>query len=158
MRVVITLFCLIALGSAQAQNFNRDDVNAMLVFKKEFDGGSNDYDKSLKLGFSVNHSHGLTDRMGRLDLMSPNTLHRPLVDIEYSFKTRYFSKFNLGGVDALTYRTVLNQNGEPTRWPMGLSTTQMIIGGVVVVAGGYFLISEVIADGSDDDDDDQVPQ
>ncbi len=90
--------------------------------------------------------------MGQFNLSSPDTVHRPLVDIEYSTRTRFFSKFNLGGVDSLTYRTVLNQNGESSRWPMGLSTTQMVIGGAVVVVGGYFLIEEVIADGSDTDD------
>jgi hypothetical protein len=152
MKALIALFCLMLLGSAQAQNFYQDDVNSMLFIKKDFGGSSSNYDKSLKFGFAVNHSQVHVGRMGRLNLISPNTIHRPLVNIEYSTQTRYFSKFNLGGVDALTYRTVLNQNGEATRWPMGLSTTQMVIGGAVVAVGGYFLVAEVIADGNDTDD------
>ena len=87
-----------------------------------------------------------------MDMMSSNSFHQPLVDIEFSSKTKYFSKFNLGGIDALTYRTVLNQNGESTRWPMGLSTMQVVIGGAVVAIGGYFLVAEVIADGNDSND------
>lgn len=159
MKTLIALICLFSLGAAQAQNVYQDDVNSMLFIKKEFGGGSKNYDKSFKFGFTVNHSQARIGRMGQLNLNSPDTVHRPLVDIEYSTQTRFFSRFNLGGVDSLTYRTVLNQNGESSRWPMGLSTTQMVIGGVVVAVGGYFLIAEVIADGSDTDDvDDNTTQ
>ena len=159
MKTLIALICLLSLGSARAQNYYQDDINSMLFIKKEFGGSSKHYDKSFKFGFTVNHSQARLGRMGQFNLLSRDTIHRPLVDIEYSSQTRFFSRFNLGGVDSLTYRTVLNQNGESSRWPMGLSTTQMVIGGVVVAVGGYFLVAEVIADGSDSDDvDDNAVQ
>lgn len=56
------------------------------------------------------------------------------VDIRYTRSTRFFSRFTVGGVDALTYRTVHNADGSTSSMPFGLSTQTVIIGAVVGAA------------------------
>jgi hypothetical protein len=152
MRGIIIITSLFMFGAVQAQGLMQEDLNGFLYIKKEFGGASSKQDTGLKLGFTINHSYLPLDGLNRVTLMSPAAVHSPLVDVQYSYKTGYFSRFNVGGVDTLTYRTVLNQNGETSSWPMGLSTTQVVIGGIVAVVGGYFIYEEVAEDGDEEGD------
>ena len=87
----------------------------------------------------MNHSHTQVRRIGSMRFMGDGSFRRSLVDIEVSSRTKYFSRFTVGGVDALTYRTTLNANGEPIKWPMGLSTEQMVGVGIIAAALGYYV-------------------
>ena len=139
MKAVFALLCLFSFSTLQAQDIYQDDITAMLSAKFTFDGAKKaDRDDSFKLGFAVDHSYLPVNRTGGMNLAGDRSYRRSLVDIEVSSMTKYFSKFTLGGVDALTYRTTLNANGEPIKWPMGLSTEQMVGIGIIAAALGYY--------------------
>lgn len=140
MKAVVAFLCLFSISALQAQGIYQDDITAMLSAKFTFDGAKkSDRDDSFKLGFAVNHSHMQVNRLGGMSFKDDGSFRRSLVDIEISSRTKYFSRFRVGGVDALTYRTTLNANGEPVKWPMGLSTEQMVGIGIIAGALGYWV-------------------
>lgn len=135
MKAVIAFLCLFTISAVQAQDIYRNDINAMLFAKLTFDGHrSASKDDSLKFGLSVNNTHTVLTRTNRLNLTGDHSYQRSLLDIEVSSRTKYFSKFTLGGVDALTYRTTYNYYGEAIKWPMGLNTDEIF--GIAIIAGG----------------------
>lgn len=140
MKAVFAFLCLLSFSTLQAQDFYQDDITAMLTAKFTFDGEKKaSRDDSFKLGFAVDHSYLQVNRNSEMNLMGDHSVRRSLLDIEISSRTKYFSRFTVGGVDALTYRTTLNANGEPVKWPMGLSTEQMVGIGIIAGALGYYV-------------------
>jgi len=140
MKAVFAFLCLISFSSLQAQDLYQDDITAMLSAKFTFGGEKKaSRDDSFKLGFAVDHSYLPVNRNNEIKLFGDRSFRRSLVDIEISSRTKYFSRFRVGGVDALTYRTTLNANGEPVKWPMGLSTEQMVGIGIIAGALGYYV-------------------
>lgn len=143
MKPVLALLCLFTVISVQAQDIYQNDITSMLFVKYTFAGDkSADRDNGLKLGFTVNHSYTALDRMGRINPYGDYSFQRKLLDVEVSSQTRFFSKLRVGGVDALTYRTVLNADGEAERWPMGLSKEQLLGIGILAGAVGYWVYNE----------------
>lgn len=151
MRYIILISLSLWFSVAQSQDIYTDDINSMFYVKSMF-GSSNQSAKigdSLTFGFSVNQSLVNVDGLKGFNLASSDSVHRSLVDIEFSPNTRYFSRFNIGGVDALTYKTVMHANGTGSNSPDGVSSDRIILGlifGAAVGAGIYFAL--------DDDDDD----
>ncbi|MFQ5661591.1 MAG: hypothetical protein ACE5GZ_14360 [Gammaproteobacteria bacterium] len=153
MRFVLAFLCFTSLGAVQAQDLFQNDFNSLLYVKVTFDGKhSSDRDDSMKLGFTINHSSAVVERLGGMNLMSPHSLHRPLVDVEFSSKTRYFSKFKIGGVDTLIYRTVMNADGSSESITSKLSIKHLVA--AVMVAG----IAYGIAASVNNDDNDKTMQ
>ena len=140
MKAVITFLCLVAFCNAGAQEIHQNDIQSLLYIKASF-GGQNkaDRDDSVKLGFTINHTQTSFDQMGR-SVIDGRTFKRSLLDIEFSNRTRYFSKFRIGNVDALRYRTVMNADGEGIQWPAGLSTPQVVAIAILGVGLGYYII------------------
>lgn len=140
MKAVFAILCLFTFSAAHAQDLYRNDLNAMLFAKLSFGSHSSETrDNSLKFGLSINNTRMAVNRTDRLDLTGDQSYQRPLLDIEVSSRTKYFSKFTIGGVDALTYRTTYNYFGEAIKWPMGLNTDEVF--GLAILAGGsaYFI-------------------
>ena len=137
MKAVILVLGIMLFGTVNAQEYFQEDVNAMFSISYAFDQGRNTgTDNGLKLGFSINHTRQSMDNLGKVDLFNRGMVNHKLVDIEVSSETRYFSRFNILGQDALTYTTVMNADGEARRYPFGLSWEQMvgfgILGGAVI--------------------------
>ncbi|MCP4992159.1 MAG: hypothetical protein GY934_00010, partial [Gammaproteobacteria bacterium] len=59
-----------------------------------------------------------------------------------------WSKFEVGNIDALTYRTVHNADGEAEKEATGISTGAIIAG----VAIGAVVVHKIRDDDDDDDD------
>lgn len=139
MKAVFAFLCLFTFSTVQAQDLYRNDINAMLFAKLTFDGHkSASRDDSLKFGLSINHTHTLLNRTNRLNLTGDHSYKSSLLDIEVSSRTKYFSKFMIGGVDALTYRTTYNYYGEAIKWPMGLNTDEIFGIGILVGGVAYY--------------------
>ena len=139
MKAVFAFLCLFTISTVQAQDLYRNDINAMLTAKFTFDGNKDSSrDDSFKLGFTVNHSHIAVNRTGAMNLTGDGSWRQSLLDIEVSSRTRYFSRFKVGGVDALTYRTTLNAFGKPIKWPLGLNTDEIIGIGILAAVGSYY--------------------
>jgi len=149
--VAIVIF--ISFSAVQAQEVFQNDFNSLLYVQVSFDGENKaSEDDSMKLGLTVNNTYASVSNMGGVNLFAGNNLSVNYLDIQLSSKTKYFSKFNISGVDALTYRTVMNANGTSSSWVSGLSTTQIVLGAIAGAAIGYG-ISEAISD-----DDEGCPE
>ena len=140
MKAVFAFLCLFTFSATQAGEIYQNDINAILSATFSFGGVKKESrDDSFKLGFTVNQSSMPVSRTGGINLAGNSSFRRSLVDIEISSRTKYFSRFMVGGVDALTYRTTMNVNGEPIKWPMGLSWEQMLGVGIIAAALGYYV-------------------
>lgn len=149
MKQLITLLIVVLSGGLQAQDVYQDETQALLYFKIPFSASNTYEDTSLKMGFTVDTQYSEAYLSQQPAAFNPAQHPFNHLAIEYSTRTKYFSRFNVGGIDALTYQTVLNADGSTTQWPMGLSTTQVVLGAIAGAGIGY-LICELVC-GDDDD-------
>ncbi len=93
----------------------------------------------LTFGLTAQRSIGSDDTGVRANALTRSDagVTASLVDIRYTPATRFFSRFTVGGVDALTYRTVHNADGTSSSLPFGLSPQTLILGAIVGAAIGY---------------------
>lgn len=143
------LICVVISGGLQAQDVYQDDMQALLYLEMPFSASNPYNDSSVKMGFTVDTHYLAPYRITQAHSFHPVRDPHNYLAIEYSTGTKYFSRFNVGGVDALTYQPVLNADGSTTQWPMGLSTTQIVLGAIAGAGIGY-LICELVC-GDDDD-------
>lgn len=149
MKQLITLLIVVLSGGLQAQDVYQDDMQALLYFKVPFSASNNNEDTSLKMGFTIDTLYPEAYLSHQPAAFNPAQRPYNHLAIEYSTRTQYFSRFDVGGIDALTYQTVLNADGSTTQWPMGLSTTQIVLGAIAGAGIGY-LICELVCGGDDD--------
>lgn len=158
MKLPLLIIMLLVFGAAQAQDIYRDDINSLLYIKTTFGGYSTPQrDDSLKLGFTVNQSQVGLDSLDGFNLASPDSMHFKLVDIEFSSGSGYFSKFTVGGVDALTYERILHADGSSSDSPNGLSDDRIIFGLILGGALGYGIYMATNDDDDDDGDNNDEP-
>ncbi|MBI2992754.1 MAG: hypothetical protein HYY48_01085 [Gammaproteobacteria bacterium] len=149
MRAILILGCALLISSAHGQEPFRDDVAAMLYISVPFGANKQTPESHTALGLSVSWSPVKVNRLTGYDAGIDPAKDAAMVDVQFTPKTRFFSKFALGGIDALTYRKVYSADGSSTQWPMGLSTTQVVLGALVAVGVGYFVVDAIK---SEDDD------
>lgn len=150
MKFPLLIIMLLTVGAIQAQDLYTNDLNTMLYIRGTFGGnGEVQTDNSMKFGFTVNQSYVNVGGLAGFSLANPENRHHRLVDIEFSPGSGFFSRFTVGGVDALTYERVMHANGSSSNSPNGLSSDRIILGLIFGSALGYGIYWYL-----DDDDED----
>jgi hypothetical protein len=151
MKIFMGICCFLVCSAAQAQDFFQGEIHSQIFVKINFDGHRlASRDDSLKLGFRIDQKfHAGEPPVGWI--FHPITLNRrPLVDVEFSSRTGYFSKFTVGGVDTLLYRTIMHANGETSLEPYAFDIAQVAIGAGIIAGAGYGIY--VLAGGGGNDE------
>ena len=126
------------------------DVRSMFYMHMPFDGGSKQQ-QATKLGFAVyrhdptlEQGNGFAYHPARFQSLPLPGVRSAFADIRFNADDSNWDRFNVGGVDALTYETKLNADGTAEQEATGISPAA-IVAGVVI---GVVVVNEI----TDDDD------
>lgn len=138
---------LLALSSPlYAEPFDKSGITTMVYINLPFGGVSSKQEAPI-LGFSINHAlpeqrDGFSYHTTQFQQPMVSEV-RSLVDVRFNTQKENWSRFNIGGMDVLTYKVRLNADGTTGNDVAGISTGT--IGAIGAVAIGVMVIGLAVA-------------